>query len=145
MVAAALSSPPCVRTNKQSPHTSVGTRIGSPHCMERFRLPLESASHLPVNVLPLITCVAATSGTLATNPVAIRLGYWTESHSPRGIDAASHHCVACRKAECDNRPSPPDKVKRNLHFLGIRGRIPGSENRNRRSRTKSDSKLCSRE
>jgi hypothetical protein len=41
---------------------------------------------------------------------------WTETHSPRGIDAASHHSVACTKAECDNRPSPPDKVKRNPNF-----------------------------
>jgi hypothetical protein len=145
MVAAALSSPLCVKTNKQSPHTSVGTKIGRPHSRERFRLPLESTSHLPVSVLPLITCVAATADTLATNPVEIRLGYWTESHSPRGIDAASHHYVACRKAECDNRPLPPDKVKRNLHFLGTCGRIPGSENRNQRSQSKSDSKPCSRE
>src|SRR5580704_2694022 len=145
MVAAALSSPPCIRTNKRSPHTSVGTKIGCPHSRERFRLPLEDATRLPVNVLPLVTCVAATSGTLATNPVAIRLGYWTESHSPRGIDAASHHCVACRRAECDNRPSPPDKVKRNLHFLESRRRIPVSENPNPRCQSKSDSKPCGRE
>src|ERR1700726_3668792 len=45
--------------------------------------------------------------------------------SPRGIDALPHHCVACRKAECDNRPLPPDKVKRNLHFPEISG--PNSE------------------
>ena len=119
MVAAALSSPLCVKTNKRSPHTSVGTKIGCPRSRERFRLPLESASRLPVSVLPLITCVAATADTLASNPVAIRLGYWIESHSPRGIDAASHRCVACGKAECNNRPSTPNKVNRNLNFPEI--------------------------
>jgi hypothetical protein len=45
--------------------------------------------------------------------VAQYLKNWTETHSPRGIDAVSHRSVACTKAECDNRPSPPDKVKRN--------------------------------
>ena len=32
--------------------------------------------------------------TNATNRVASRLGSWTESHSPRGIDAVPHRCVA---------------------------------------------------
>jgi hypothetical protein len=72
--------------------------------------------------------------TPATNLVASRLGNWTESHSPRGIDAVPHHCVACRKAECDNRPLPPDKVKRNLHFPEISRSIPRRGNVHRHSK-----------
>src|ERR1700674_3520812 len=74
--------------------------------------------------------------TPASNRVGSHLGSWTESHSPRGIDAASHHCVACRKAECDNRPLPPDKVKRNLHFPEISRAIPRHGNTNERTKIK---------
>jgi hypothetical protein len=91
----------------------------------------EKLSNLPVNFLPLGPCVPLPLNphvrTPATNLIAIRLGFWAESHSPRGIDAVPHPCVACTKAECDNRPSAHGKVKRNLRFLPSGKGVPRSE------------------
>jgi hypothetical protein len=62
---------------------------------------------------------------------------WTDTHSPRGIDAESHHSVACTKTECDNRPSLPDKVKRNPNFpfaaAGISQRLTSPKTAERRN------------
>jgi hypothetical protein len=88
--------------------------------MDRFSLPFEITSNLPMIVRPLKpyspTPLKPRIRTPATSLGASRFGIWTESLSPRGIDAAPHRSVACTKAECDNRPLLPDKVKRILHF-----------------------------
>src|SRR5579862_6495549 len=97
----------------------------APHA--RSRLPLECAAHFAVSDSPLRPSIPAAAESplphTRNQPGCNRLRNWTESHSPRGIDAAPHHCVACRKAECDNRPLPPDKVKRNLHSAHLTRRV----------------------
>src|ERR1017187_6349567 len=74
--------------------------------------------------------------TPATNLVASRLGSWTEFHSPRGIDAASHHCVACRKRNVTIDRCPPIKSREICTSLKFPRPFRGAEIRNERCKIK---------
>src|SRR5579872_3382959 len=67
------------------------------------------------------------------------LEIWTESHSPRGIDAASHHCVACKKRNVTIDRCPSIKSSEIRPFLEVAGLLPSA---NSGAELPDDSKPC---